>query len=83
MIRLTCINQARKYLAGSYQYCHAEKWMNSFSMHFAKEPANSAIGSQAFGDNVGMFVYGYAGFKNLEGADTIKEISYSRSERRP
>ena len=65
------INQARKYLAGSYQYCHAEMDEQLLDA-FCKGTAELRDWLTGLGDNVGMFVYGYSGFKNLEGADTIK-----------
>ncbi|WP_277030394.1 FAD-dependent oxidoreductase [Turicimonas muris] len=65
------INQARKYLAGSYQYCHAEMDEQLLDA-FCKGTGELRDWLTGLGDNVGMFVYGYAGFKNLEGADTIK-----------
>lgn len=65
------LNEAYKYLKASYSYSHAEM-DDELLKTFVQGTGELRDWLSSLGDNVGMFVYGYAGFKNLEGADTIK-----------
>ena len=65
------LNEAYKYLKASYAFSHAEM-DEELLKAFVNGTGELRNWLTSLGDNVRMFVYGYAGFKNLEGADTIK-----------
>lgn len=65
------IGQAYKYLKASYAFSHAEM-DDDLLKAFCEGTGQLKPWLESLGEDVGMFVYGYAGFKNLEGADTIK-----------
>lgn len=62
---------AYDYLKGTYTYCNAEM-DEELLKAFVDGTVELGPWLKSLGDNVEMFVYGYAGFKNLPGADTIK-----------
>lgn len=70
------INQARKYLAGSYQYCHAEMDEQLLDA-FCKGTGELRDWLTGLGDNVGMFVYGYAGFKTSKVPTPSRDIVFA------
>lgn len=63
--------KAYEYLKGTYTYSHAEM-DEALLRTFCREVMDLKNFVTGLGDDVKLFVYGYAGFKNLPGQEVIK-----------
>ena len=63
--------KALAYLKGTYSFCAADM-DEELLKAFVDGTLELSNWLKSLGTDVGMFVYGYAGFKTLEGADAIK-----------
>lgn len=76
------LDDAFKYLKGTYTYSFAD-YDETLLKTFCKGIGELREWLTGLGTDVGMFVYGYAGFKNLEGAETIKRYRIRGSKNGP
>ena len=65
------IDKAYTYLKGSYSYCEAD-YEEDLLKTFSRRSHELKSFIQKLDPQAKTFVYGYAGFKGLEGAETIK-----------
>lgn len=63
--------KAYEYLKGTYTYSHAEM-DEALLRTFCREVMDLKNFVTGLGENIKLFVYGYAGFKNLPGQEVIK-----------
>lgn len=63
--------KAYEYLKGTYTYSHAEM-DEALLRTFCREVMDLKNFVTGLGDDIKLFVYGYAGFKNLPGQEVIK-----------
>ena len=63
--------KAYEYLKGTYTYSHAEM-DEALLRTFCREVMDLKNFVTGLGDDVKLFVYGYAGFKNLPGQEVSK-----------
>lgn len=76
------IGKALAYLKGTFSYCEADMDEKLVEL-FAKRSFDLNRFIKKLDPEAGTFVYGYAGFKNLEGADVIKRYRVKRKKNAP